>query len=182
MNIQNTFNVPLAPAQAYDVLTDIERVAPCFPGAKLKQSLDADTHKGEVGFKLGPVQVNFSGKLQITQRDPAQHVAQFRANGKEQRGRGAATANITMRIEPFDQGSEVFVDTDLNLAGAVAQYGRGSGVVKALAEQILKQFADNLEQDIKGIRVDGTNDAISTSSIVGRAVVDSVKSRFKKED
>jgi carbon monoxide dehydrogenase subunit G len=151
MEFDNSFEVPLPPADAWKVLLDIKRIAPCMPGAELTEVLDQDTYKGKIGVRLGPVALTFAGLVKFENIDAASYTARVTAQGTDAKGRGGANATSVFRLEPAAGGSKVLVHTDLALSGAVAQYGRGVGIIQATAAQIMNQFAtrlkDNLAQD-----------------------------------
>jgi carbon monoxide dehydrogenase subunit G len=151
MEFDNSFEVPLPPADAWKLLLDIKRIAPCMPGAELTEVLDQDTYKGKIGVRLGPVALTFAGLVKFEHIDAASYTARVTAQGTDAKGRGGANATSVFRLEPTAGGSKVLVHTDLALSGAVAQYGRGVGIIQATAAQIMNQFAtrlkDNLAQD-----------------------------------
>jgi carbon monoxide dehydrogenase subunit G len=149
MEFDNSFDVPLSPAQAWAVLMDIRRIAPCMPGAALTEVIDAQNFRGKIAVRLGPVALAFAGRLQFEDVDEANHSARVKAQGSDDKGRGSANATATFRIEPADIGSRVFIHTDLMLSGAVAQYGRGVGMIQATAAQIIGQFASNLRAQLE---------------------------------
>ncbi len=144
MEFDNSFDVPLPPERAWALLMDIPRIAPCMPGAELSEVVDAQNYKGKIAVRLGPVALAFAGRVQIDAMDDANRSARVRAQGSDAKGRGAANATATFRIEPTGDGSRVLIHTDLMLSGAVAQYGRGVGMIQATAAQIIGQFAGNL--------------------------------------
>jgi uncharacterized protein len=148
MEFDNTFEVPLPPEQAWPVLMDIQRIAPCMPGAQLTDVVDKTTYKGNIGVRLGPVALTFAGIIKFEEIDDANHVARVKAQGTDAKGRGGANAAASFRLEPTAAGSKVLVHTDLTLSGAVAQYGRGVGMIQATAAQLMKQFAENLKKQI----------------------------------
>ena len=148
MEFDNSFDVPLAPDQAWAVLMDIPRIAPCMPGAELTEVLDARNYKGKISVRLGPVALAFAGRVEIDAIDEANRSAKVKAQGSDAKGRGAANATASFRIEPAGGGSKVFIHTDLMLSGAVAQYGRGVGMIQATAAQIIGQFAGNLRAQL----------------------------------
>jgi carbon monoxide dehydrogenase subunit G len=148
MEFDNTFEVPLPPAQAWPVLMDIRRIAPCMPGAQLTEVVDDRTYKGNIGVRLGPVALTFAGIVKFEDIDDTNHTARVKAQGTDAKGRGGANAAASFRLEPSGTGSKVLVHTDLTLSGAVAQYGRGVGMIQATAAQLMKQFADNLKTQI----------------------------------
>ena len=148
MEINNSFEVPLPPRDAWKTLMDIPRIAPCMPGAELTGVLDKDTYNGKVSVRLGPVALTFAGQVKFTDVDEAGHKARVKAQGKDSKGRGGANANVDFRLEPSPLGTRVLVKTDLTLSGAVAQYGRASGMIQDVAQQLIGQFADNLKAQL----------------------------------
>jgi len=148
MEFDNSFEVPLSPARAWTVLMDIPRIAPCMPGAELTEVVDPQNFGGKISVRLGPVALAFAGRVQIDSIDEANHSARVKAQGNDAKGRGAANATATFRIEPAAAGSKVLIHTDLMLSGAVAQYGRGVGMIQATAAQIINQFAGNLRTQL----------------------------------
>ena len=148
MEFDNEFEVPVPVDEAWTILMDIERIAPCVPGAELTEVVDENTYKGKISVKLGPVALTFNGQTQFEERDGVGHRATLKAQGTDAKGRGGAHANVSFHMEPSDAGSKVIIHTDLQLSGAVAQYGRGVGMVKDLAQQIIGQFATNLANNV----------------------------------
>ena len=148
MEFDSSFEIPLAPDQAWPVLMDVARIAPCMPGAELTEIIDAQNYKGKISVRLGPVALAFAGRIQLEDIDNATHSARVKAQGSDAKGRGAANAAATFKVEPKNAGSIVLIHTDLALSGAVAQYGRGVGMIQATAAQIIKQFADNLRAQL----------------------------------
>lgn len=148
MEINNSFEVPLPPPDAWKILMDIPRIAPCMPGAELTGVVDKDTYNGKVGVKLGPVALTFAGQVKFTDIDEAGHKARVKAQGKDSKGRGGANANVDFHLEPTAAGSRVLVKTDLTLSGAVAQYGRASGLIQDVAQQLIGQFAECLKAQL----------------------------------
>lgn len=151
MEIESRFTVPLPPSEAWDVLLDIPRIAPCMPGAKLTGADDeARVYNGEVQVRLGPVLLAFKGKARITDLDRENWRATVKAEGRDTKGRGGASADVLFSLEPAEDGArtECRITTNLNLTGSVAQYGRGSGMINDLANHLVGQFADNLRQEI----------------------------------
>lgn len=148
MEIQNQFSVPLPRDEAWKVLLDIPRIAPCMPGAKLTDAdVDAGVYQGEVQVRLGPVMLAFKGKAEITERSDTDYHATVHAEGRDTKGRGGATADVSFRLEPDGDESVVKITSVLNLSGSVAQYGRGSGMINDLATHLIGQFAKNLNKE-----------------------------------
>src|SRR5688572_11059717 len=133
MQIQNRFEVPIPPQAAWPLLMDISFTAPCFPGAELLEKIDEDTYKGRVTVRLGPMLMVFMGNLHIENRNVATHSATVKATWTETKGRGNAAAVTNFTMQARGSGTAVVVDTDVQLAGQVAQYGRGTGMISALS-------------------------------------------------
>lgn len=149
MQIKNSFEVPLPPEEAWKVLLDIERIAPCMPGAELTGVVDEKTYDGKASVKLGPVALAFAGQIAFEEIDNENHVAKAKARGKDSKGRGNADATVVFYLHPSSLGSQVNVETDLMLTGMVAQYGRASGLVQAVATELVGQFAENLRAKLQ---------------------------------
>ncbi|MFI0372443.1 SRPBCC family protein [Actinomadura sp. 1N219] len=141
MRIENTFTVPVPVDEAWTVLLDVERVAPCMPGATL-ESVDGDVFTGRVKAKVGPVTLTYKGRAEFTSRDPATRTATLTARGKDARGAGTAAATVTMRLAAEGGATRVEVLTDLDITGKPAQLGRG--VIADVGNKIIGQFADAL--------------------------------------
>jgi carbon monoxide dehydrogenase subunit G len=146
----NYFDVPLPPAAAWPVLSDIRRIAPCVPGAELTDVLDEATYQGRISVRLGPVELAFAGAVKVEELDPVNHTARVKAQGDDAKGHGGAHGIASFRLEPVDGGSKVLVHTYLVLSGAAAQYGRGVGMIAETAAQLMNQFADNLRAQLAG--------------------------------
>jgi uncharacterized protein len=148
MKIQNSFRVDLPVAGAWTTLLDIPAVVPCMPGAELLAVEDERTYRGQVRVKLGPVAVAFQGRAKLEDVDEAARTVRVKASGTETKGRGSAQADVLFRLNPDGGGTKVDIDTDVNLAGAVAQYGRAQGVIADVAQVVIDTFADNLRKQI----------------------------------
>jgi carbon monoxide dehydrogenase subunit G len=123
-----------------------------MPGAELTGVVDKDTYSGKVSVKLGPVALAFAGQVRFTEIDEANYKARVKGQGKDSKGRGGANATVDFKIDPVGQGSLVKVKTDLALSGAVAQYGRASGLIQDVASQLIGQFATCLRSQIEASR------------------------------
>jgi carbon monoxide dehydrogenase subunit G len=166
MEFDNSFDVPLPPAQAWPVLMDIKRIAPCMPGAQLTEVIDDTTYKGNISVRLGPVALTFAGTVKFEEIDNENRKARVRAQGTDAKGRGAAQAMAAFRLEPAAGGCKVLVHTDLSLSGAVAQYGRGVGMIQATAAALIGQFANNLKAELaKGGAAPTPAQAAATSAM-----------------
>jgi carbon monoxide dehydrogenase subunit G len=145
MNIQSSFEINAAARDAWMLLTDIERVAPCFPGAELGEALGNGMYRAGFKIKLGPVSLNFSGKVGFVELDQAGGLAVLKASGSDTKGRGGAQGSIRCRLVPQEGKSRVSLDTTVDLSGSIAQYGRGQGMIADLTQQLVERFARNLE-------------------------------------
>jgi carbon monoxide dehydrogenase subunit G len=145
MELINTFDVSVPIDVAWKVLTDVERIAPCLPGAQL-QEIEGDEYRGIVKVKVGPITAQYKGKATFVERDEENFKAVLDASGRDTRGQGNASATITAQLEPAGEGTHVTVTTDLTVTGKVAQFGRG--VLADVSAKLLTQFVDNLEQTV----------------------------------
>jgi uncharacterized protein len=145
VKLENTFTVPVAVDVAWQVLLDVERIAPCMPGATLT-GRDGDNFTGDVKVKVGPISLTYSGTAMFASLDEANHVAVIEAAGKETRGAGTAKAVITARLQEQDGSTQVAVDTDLTITGKPAQFGRG--VMAEISGKLITAFADCLAAEI----------------------------------
>jgi carbon monoxide dehydrogenase subunit G len=145
MKIEDEFRVPVSVDEAWKVLLDVERIAPCMPGAQL-QEVEGDEYRGIVKVKVGPITAQYKGVARITEADEATRTVVLQAEGRDTRGQGTASATVTATLTPSDSGTVVHIDTDLNVTGKVAQFGRG--VMADVSSKLLGQFAQNLERDV----------------------------------
>ncbi len=148
MLIENTFEVPVPVDEAWRVLTDIERIAPCMPGATLTEVVDDKTYKGSVAIKLGPVALSFGGTATFQEIDHEQHRAVVRTEGRDSKGRGNVAADVTFELKESGAATQVLLSTDLKLSGMVAQYGRGAGMIADVASHWVKSFSDCLSEQL----------------------------------
>ncbi len=161
MKIENSFRVDLPVGQTWATLLDIPGIVACMPGAELLDVEDERSYRGQVKVKLGPVAVAFKGRAQLAEIDEAQHRVRAKASGTEEKGRGSAQADVSFRLTPDGAGTRVDVETNLILAGAVAQYGRAQGVIADVAQVMVDQFARNLGQRIAA---SGAQGAVGTAA------------------
>lgn len=147
MKISNEFTVSARPQQAWDVLTDLERVVPLMPGAQFVGQ-EGDDYLGKVKVKVGPVTSEFSGKAHFVERDAEARRAVVDARGREARGSGNAAATVTFAVHETGDASRVTVDTELKIVGKLAQFG--SGMLQQVSEKLLGEFVDSLEAQLAG--------------------------------
>lgn len=143
--IEDTFRVDLPVEDTWRVLLDIERIAPCLPGAQL-QEIAGEEYRGVVKVKVGPITAQYKGAAHFESRDDATHTAVIVGSGRDTRGQGNASATITMTLRSDGTGTVVTVSTDLSVTGKVAQFGRG--VMADVSAKLLAQFVANLERDV----------------------------------
>jgi carbon monoxide dehydrogenase subunit G len=145
MKLENEFTVPAPIDQAWAVLLDIERVAPCLPGAAL-EGFENGAHTGTMTIKIGPITSRYRGTLRIEDADEEGHRAVLRAQAREGRNQGTASATITSTMEEVEDGTRVRVETDMRVTGPAAQFGRG--VMQDVSAKLMGRFADCLAQEI----------------------------------
>lgn len=143
MELNNDFEVNAPIEKAWAVLTDVEKIAPCLPGAQL-QEVEGDEYRGIVKVKVGPITAQYKGAATFVEKDDANHRAVLKADGRDTRGAGNASAMITAQMQAVGDRTKVSVSTDLTVTGKVAQFGRG--VMADVSAKLMTQFADNLEQ------------------------------------
>lgn len=147
MELNNEFRVAVPAAETWQVLTDVERVAPCIPGAALL-SVDGDDFTGAVKVKVGPITVSYKGEASFQEKDEAAQRVVIKASGKETRGSGNAAALVTAQLKDEGDATIVAITTDLTISGKAAQFGRG--VLADVSTNLIGQFARNLEADLLG--------------------------------
>ncbi len=144
MKLENQFTVKASLAETWRVLTDLERLAPCMPGAELI-GREGDTYKGRVKVKLGPVLAQYEGRASFVEKDDAAYRGVLRAEGRETKGQGSAKATVTASLAETLEGTRVTVETDLAIVGRLAQMGRG--LIAEVSGKLLNEFVANLERE-----------------------------------
>jgi uncharacterized protein len=145
MEMDHSFTVPVPPDRAWDVLLDVQRIAPCMPGAVV-DDFDGEVVTGRIKVKVGPVSLTYKGTAKFTERDPDAKVIVLEASGKETRGAGTASATVRATLEPESGGeaTKATMHTTMNVTGRPAQFGRG--VMVEVGGKLVEQFAQNLRQ------------------------------------
>ncbi len=144
MDLNHEFVVNVPVDQAWQILTDLERIAPCLPGAQLTE-VEGDTYRGQVKVKVGPILAQFKGQASFVSRDDAAHKATLKGEGRDTTGKGNASAMITAELTSVSEAStKCTVHTDLSISGKVAQFGRGA--LADVSDKLLAQFSENLNQ------------------------------------
>jgi carbon monoxide dehydrogenase subunit G len=145
IELDHSFAVPVPPEQAWDVLLDVARVAPCMPGATVDE-VDGDVVTGKIRVKVGPISLTYSGKATFTDKDESAHAVKVEAAGKETRGAGTASATVQARLEEENGQTRVSVHTSLNVTGRPAQFGRG--VMAEVGGRLIEKFSSNLAEQL----------------------------------
>ena len=147
MKIENEFVVGAPVQQAWEAMLDLERVAPCLPGASIDEASDGE-YQGTMSIKLGPISARYRGTVRVEEADEENHRAVMKANGQETRGQGSASATITSTLYEENGNTRVHVETDMQVAGRAAQFGRG--IMQDVAEEMMGRFSTCLEDEIVG--------------------------------
>jgi carbon monoxide dehydrogenase subunit G len=160
MRLEHSFEVGVPVERAWDVLLDIEQIAPCMPGAALGE-FDGDHFTGTVKVKLGPVSMSFKGKGQFVERDEAARKVVIKASGQDARGAGAASATVSAQLHSEGASTRVDVVTDLDISGKAAQFGRG--MIGDVSSKLLGQFVDCLTSKL-GTEAPAASTSTSTAT------------------
>ena len=163
MEMDHSFTVPVPPERAWDVLLDVEKIAPCMPGATVDE-FDGEVVTGRIKVKVGPVSLTYRGTAKFTERDPDARVILLEASGKETRGAGTASATVRATLEPESggEGTTASMHTTMNVTGRPAQFGRG--VMIEVGSKLVEQFAQNLRQLIAEDGAAGGNAAATATA------------------
>jgi carbon monoxide dehydrogenase subunit G len=144
MDLNHEFIVNVPVKDAWVILTDLERIAPCLPGAQLTE-VEGDTYRGQVKVKVGPIVAQFKGQASFVSRDDVAHTAMLKGEGRDTTGKGTASAIITAQLtEVTPTSTKCTVVTNLTISGKVAQFGRGA--LADVSDKLLAQFSENLNQ------------------------------------
>ncbi|MFC4010668.1 SRPBCC family protein [Nonomuraea purpurea] len=143
MRFEHEFTVPVPIEQAWAVLLDVERVAPCLPGATL-DTFEGDAFTGRMKVKVGPIMVTYKGTARFEDVDKDSYALAIQASGKEARGSGTASATVRARMTPAGESTKVSVETSFNVTGRPAQFGRG--VMAEVGGKLIEKFAGNLAE------------------------------------
>jgi uncharacterized protein len=147
VKLEQSFEVAAPLERVWDALIDVERVAPCLPGAAVTGRNEDGTYNGTITIKIGPTTANYAGKLEMQNVDEAARSATMYANGTDRRGQGGATATITSTLQEQDGGTRVDVVTDYHITGRLARFGRG-GMIEDISKRMLREFAQRLQQSL----------------------------------
>lgn len=147
MKLEQSFEVQAPIDQVWAALVDVERVAPCLPGASVTGRNDDGSYNGSFMIKIGPTTASYTGKLEMQSIDESSHTATMHAQGSDKRGQGGATATISSRLSPLDGRTQVDVATDYHITGRLARFGRG-GMIEDISERLLREFASRLQASL----------------------------------
>ena len=167
MKLEQSFTVKAPIDRVWALLTDVERVAPCLPGATLL-SVDGDEFTGAVKVKVGPITVSYQGDAAFLEKDASAQRVVLKANGKETRGNGNAAAVVTAQLKDEGDATSVVITTDLTISGKAAQFGRG--VLADVAGNLIAQFAKSLETDMLGGAPAATESVGAATQLTAAAV------------
>jgi hypothetical protein len=156
MLLENEFRIPTSADRLWAYLLDVERLAPCVPGAELTEVVDDRTFKGRVAMKLGPVSLSFAGTVTVQERDDSAHRVVLHAKGLEQKGKGAANVVLTAWLEPGEGFTTVAMRSEITLTGTVAQVSRG--LLPDVSAKLTQQFADCLRDSMSALEREGRPD------------------------
>ena len=162
MKINNEFTVSAPIQQAWDTMLNLERIAPCLPGAAIRDEKEEGEYDGTMKVKIGPITANYKGTVKFEEVDEDNHRAVLQATGRDARGQGTASATIVSTLQEEDEGTKVSVETDMKLTGRAAQFGRG--IAQDVATKMLDQFASCLEEEITGGPEEGAAAAAGTAA------------------
>ena len=177
--VESSFLVPAGLDQAWAILIDVPTVAPCIPGAEVTEVVDACTYKGVARVRIGPVQLVFSGEAMLHEVDSQARTCRLSARGGDTKGRGSVKSEMRFALTPEGESTWVNVWADITLAGTVAQYGRGVGMIREICNQLIQEFARNLAAQIAGGPDARCNEPTKPVSAVG-VMASAVKAMVKR--
>lgn len=184
MRVEDGFTVSASVDSVWDFLLDVERVAPCLPGAEVTETVDERTWKGKVSLKFGPVGLAFAGTVEMIERDDVARRVRLLAKGTEAKGKGAASATVMTWVEETAPGeSTVRLEADISMTGAVAQLSRG--LLPEVSKRLTAEFAQRLRTALSGgsLAPDAGNDARLDALGLGvRAVGGAIAGAFRRKD
>ncbi len=157
MNLEESFEVDAPVDEVWKALIDVQRVAPCLPGAEITDAGEDGSYEGSFQVKLGPTTASYRGTLKLASIDEAARVATMDASGRDKRGQGGAKATMVSTVtEAEGGGSRVHVDTDFTITGRLARFGRG-GMIQDISKRLLGEFAACLQEELKGVEATGAS-------------------------
>jgi uncharacterized protein len=148
MKLEHSFQVAAPIDRVWETLIDVERVAPCLPGAEITEAGEDGTYRGTFSVRLGPTTAAYRGELSMEEVDAESHRAVMRASGQDKRGQGSAKATIVSSMREEGGATNVDVETDFTITGRLARFGRG-GMIQDVSNRLLKDFSDCLQKSIE---------------------------------
>lgn len=189
MKIVNKVRVEVPIAEVWMALNDVPRIAHCAPGAVLLGSAGQDCYAGTVSVRFGPVALKFKGTVTFVSRDDAAYRAVARAQADEEKARGTASCDFVFALAADNAGTLISVESDISLAGSIAQYGRGSALVQHTAQVLMDQFAKNFEASLLASKSDGAlappspaNKEIGLATVLVKGTWNTLKQAVKRSD
>jgi len=168
VKLEQSFEVAAPIEQVWDALIDVERVAPCLPGASVTGRNEDGSYAGALTIKIGPTTAAYAGKLEMEQIDEQTRSATMQASGTDKRGQGGAKATISSKLTTTDDGTRVEVVTDYHITGRLARFGRG-GMIEDISERLLREFAQRLQASLVGSDASGETAEAESSGETGSA-------------
>lgn len=169
MQIRNCFEVPVPVHEAWEFLLDVPSTIACFPGAELTEVVDAQNYCGRITVKLGPLAMVFAGRVRVETRDASSCSGSLRASWTEVKGRGNANTVTRFAMEGAGAGTRVDLETELELAGQIAQYGRGAGMIARISAELIARFSENLRSKLSASPLEHTE--IQGLTLASRALL-----------
>ncbi len=148
MIITTRFSVDAPLEVVWRYMLDVQKIAPCVPGAHLTEVIDDRTYTGRMEVKIGPISLGYNGRVHIEEIDEAARRVRLRGEGVDARGRGGASATVTAEMHTEDGKTAVIMESDVAVTGLVAQFGR-SAIMQDISQRLAQRFADCLEKEIK---------------------------------
>ena len=153
LSIRTQFELECSKSQAWAFLTDASLAVPCFPGAELGELREDGFYDGSFGVKLGPMALRFGGKFKVEPLDEGAGTLRVQALGKDTKGRGTAKSDVNCQLIEAAGRTQVTVDSNVDLSGSIAQFGRAAGMIEVISKQLLQRFASNVMSALSGLPV-----------------------------
>ncbi|MEA2331865.1 MAG: uncharacterized protein QOH58_2003 [Thermoleophilaceae bacterium] len=191
MNLQHSFEVKAPLERVWEALIDVQRVAPCLPGAEITEAGEDGTYRGSFSVRLGPTTAAYRGELSMAEVDEAAHRVVMRASGQDKRGQGSAKATIVSTMREEGGATRVDTETDFTITGRLARFGRG-GMIEDVSNRLLRDFSDCLQRTIETSEPTSDTTAAEPAappaakpvggfSLMLRALLDRIRRAFRRE-
>jgi carbon monoxide dehydrogenase subunit G len=179
VRLEHGFEVDAPLERVWEALIDVERVAPCLPGAEVTEAGDGGTYRGTFSVRLGPTTAAYRGELSMEEVDQAAHRAVMRASGQDKRGQGSANATIVSTLHEEAGVTKVDVETDFTITGRLARFGRG-GMIEDVSNRLLRDFSACLQQRIESAEPAPSAKPVGGFSLFLRALVDRIRRALRR--